>query len=134
MSSAALSRPIRFAGWFATLLSAAWFGVHTFVGGAEVAGPLRTSGIDPAILAPSWMVWHMVTGLLALMALLFGWATLAARPDPMLAGTGMALVLSIAGIAAAPIVGVGYDLLPQGFLFVPVVLAGAYAWRGMTQG
>lgn len=123
-------RPEHF-GWAAALLSLAWFAVHTFVGGPEVATPLAASDLPLAVRAPAWMVWNMVTGLLLLMALLLAWGTLKRKPDMLIAGSLMACVFAVAGIGSAPLIGAGFALLPQGFLFIPVAIAGFLAARGI---
>lgn len=124
-----MTRSARLLGWLAAGLSALWFAVHTFVGGAEVAGPLRLSDLPDAVRAPAWMVWHMVTGTLALMALLFAWATARASRDVLLAATALAAVFAVAGLVAIPLTGSAIATLPQGFLFVPVAALGFLAAR-----
>ena len=122
----------KIAGWSAAALSLAWFLLHSFVGDAEVASPLAASDLDLAVKAPAWMVWNMVTGHLLLMSGLFAFATLRDNPDIMLSASLMALVFSVAGIVSAPLIGAGFGLLPQGFLFVPVVFAGWLARRELV--
>lgn len=116
-------------GWTACALSLAWFGVHTFVGGPEVADPLIASDLPMAVRAPAWMVWNMVTGLLLLLAGMFGWATWRGRGDAMLCAALMSGVLAVAGIVSAPLSGAGFAVLPQGILFVPGAVLGWLAWR-----
>ena len=114
-------------GWAAAGTAALWFVVHTFIGGAEVAAPLRASDLPDAVRAPAWMVWHMVTLLLAFQAVLFAVA-LRLRDRRMLAtATAMAACFAVAGLAAAPLLGLGYAALPQGFLFVVTAAFGAGA-------
>lgn len=120
-------------GWIAAALTFTWFLVHTFVGGAEVAGPLRASDLPMSVMAPAWMVWHMVTGLLLFLALLFAWAAVKGARDAMVVAAAISAVLAIAGLAAAPLTGAGFLALPQGFLFVPGALLGWIAARGMGQ-
>ncbi|KPP89561.1 MAG: hypothetical protein HLUCCA08_09655 [Rhodobacteraceae bacterium HLUCCA08] len=125
-----MTRQARIAGWLAAGLSLAWFLVHTFVGGAEVAGPLRASDLPVEVVAPAWMVWHMVTGLLLLMAVSFAVATLQRDAGSMILSSAMAAVFALAGLAAVPLTGAGLGDLPQGLLFVPVAIAGLIAWSG----
>ncbi len=128
-----MTRPARIGGWVAAGLSALWFLVHTFVGGAEAAGPLLASDLPLEVRAPVWMTWHMVTGTLALMAGLFALGMGQGRRDLIVAATGLAAVIAGAGLLAAPLTGAGYGLLPQGWLFVPIVLAGLIALSGMSR-
>ena len=118
----------RLFGWAAAGLTLVWFVVHTFVGGAEVAGPLRSSDLPTAVMAPAWMVWHMVTLILALTAGLFAFGTWRADRSLVAAATLVSAALALAGLAAAPLTGAGFALLPQGFLFVLSGAAGAAAW------
>ena len=114
-------------GWGAAALTALWFVVHTFVGGAEVAGPLLASDLPLAVRAPAWMTWHMVTGTLLLAALLFALAARRRDRGLMLAATAMVGVIALAGIVAAFATGAGLTGLPQGLLFVPPAILGALA-------
>ena len=126
-----MTRPAKIAGWVAAGLSALWFLVHTFVGGAGAAGPLLASDLPIEVRAPVWMTWHMVTGTLALMTALFALGLWQGRRDLVVAATGLSAVIALAGLLAAPLTGAGYGLLPQGFLFIPILLAGLIVLRGM---
>ena len=129
MTGAAPSRAERVGGWIALGLSVGIVLLHLFGGGPEIAEPLRASDLPDVVRATSWMVWHMVTGQIIVMAVLFAWATKARKPDVMLAATAMALAFTIAGFWAVPALGVGFEILPQSFFFLLVTVAGAIAWR-----
>ena len=82
-------------------------------------------------MAPAWMVWHMTTGVLLLMAVLFAVAMMRRDPGMMISATAMAATIAVAGLVAVPLTGVGLAALPQGTLFVPVAVAGMVAWAGL---
>lgn len=123
-----MQKRARLLGWTAAGLTAVWFLVHTLVGGAEVAGPLRTSDLPIQVMAPAWMVWHMVTLILAVTAGLFALGTWRADRSLLGAATAISAAMALAGLGAAPLTGAGFGLLPQGFLFVLSGAAGALAW------
>lgn len=114
----------------AGLIAAAWCAVHLFIGGREVARPLRDAPLPEVVRATAWMTWHMTTASLATIAALLvaGWAL----NDASLIGAGalLAAAVSVAGILTAPVLGVGFRMLPQGWLFVPV--AALAAWSALT--
>ncbi|MEM7487812.1 MAG: hypothetical protein AAF390_01680 [Pseudomonadota bacterium] len=117
--------------WIAGGLMLLWAGVHTFVGGRGVAGPLRrAAGLDEVVRATAWMCWHMVTATLVLTGGLFLWGGAVANADIVLAATIVSAGIMVAGLVAAPVLKVGYVLLPQGWLFVPVVACGLWAILG----
>lgn len=114
--------------YLSAALSAAWFFVHTFVGGPEIIRPLRASSdLPPMVRGVLWMVWHMVTLVLALLAALFVLAALWQSRDLALAGAALSGVLFLAGVVVIPLSGLSYREAPQGWLFLPAVLLGAYA-------
>mgnify|MGYP001804319563 CR=1 FL=1 len=106
--------------WFllAAALSALWFLVHLFMGGADVSRPLRRSSLDDDVRDTAWLCWHLVSGTLLLMAGLFGAAALGVTEA--LSATLLAGVFAAVGLWVPPYLGQSYRVLPQGFLFVPV--------------
>ena len=109
-------------------LSLAWFLLHFLAGGRLVARPLRDHpGLDHTVMATMWMCWHMVTALLLLMALFFLAAVIWDNRGLAIAGTACAAAFTLAGIAAAPVLGTRYKVIPQGWLFVPVAALGLLA-------
>lgn len=75
------------------------------------------------------MVWHMVSGVLLLMAAGFGVATRAGSRGALLAFTALAATFAVAGLVSALATGAGFSVLPQGVPFVPVTLLGLWAAR-----
>lgn len=128
-----MSKAAKALGWFASGLTFVWFGVHTFVGGAEVSGPLRLTDLPPVLLETLWMVWHMVTAVLLILAGLFALAVLRADRGMMWAAAAISAAIAAGGIGAAVVSGAGFGLLPQGLLFVPTALSGAVAARLMSR-
>ncbi|MEM8692169.1 MAG: hypothetical protein AAGG57_09805 [Pseudomonadota bacterium] len=111
--------------WIASALSGAWFLVHFFIGGRQVAGPLRAStDLGEMPRAVAWMCWHMVSITLFLLATFFAGAILFDMPGLGWAGVLIAAGLSGVGLIAAPFMSVSYRLMPQGFLFLPIVILG----------
>lgn len=114
--------------YISAALSAALFAIHTFVGGPEIIKPLhKSSDLAPVVRAVLRMVWHMVTLVLALMCLFFLGAALWSSRDLALAGSAISAALFLAGVIVIPLSGVSYRQAPQGWLFLPVALLGAYA-------
>jgi len=110
----------------AAVLSGLWAMVHIRVGGGEVAAPLRRVSGDAlggVARDTAWLCWHLVTGVLVLLPVLFSGA--AAGVDGFgVTATALAGTLATAGLIAAPLAGRSYRELPQGWLFVPVALLG----------
>jgi hypothetical protein len=114
--------------YLSALVSAVNFTVHTFIGGPQIIGPLRASRDLPQMVrGVLWMVWHMVTLVLALMALLFLLAALWQSRDLALAGAALSGALFLAGVVVVPLSGLSYREAPQGWLFLPAAALGAYA-------
>lgn len=109
-------------------LSAIWFGIHTFVGGRQVALVIRQdTNLDPMVRTVAWMVWHMVTVTLLFMAGIFAAAGVLASRDFLAAGTILAALIAAAGIFAPAYLRHPFSSVPQGFLFVPIVALGIFA-------
>ena len=68
--------------------------VHVFMGGPEVYAPLRAATLDPVVQSVLSVVWHMVTLVLAIMAITY-WV-LWQRPAVALAASNGAICLGIA--------------------------------------
>lgn len=114
--------------YLACALSTLWFLVHTFVGGPQIIGPLRAAtGLSPMVRGVLWMVWHMLTLVLALMALAFLASALWQSRDMALTATALSGALFLAGVVVIPQAGVSYREAPQGWLFLPVAGLGVYA-------
>lgn len=103
----------------AAALSAAWFGVHIFLGGREVAGPLRASTLDPLVRDVSYLCWHLTSWSIAAMALFFGLAALTGEAAYAVSGTLLAAGFVVVGIAIPRITRQTFAKMPQGWMFVP---------------
>lgn len=111
----------------AATLSFAWFALHLFGGGKAIAKPLRQSTtLDHRVMATIWMCWHMVTASIILMGVFF---VLGLYVDStfVVAGSLLAGGVAIAGISAPFALGTTFRVIPQGWLFVPIALLGAYS-------
>lgn len=121
---------VTWAIWTAAALSFAWFGVHTFVGGRQVARPFRDlEDLDHTLMATMWMCWQMVTATLFLMAVLFVMGAIVA-PAYAMAGAILSAGIAVAGIIAPLALGTTFKVLPQGWLFVPGAVLGLYGVWG----
>ena len=112
--------------FLAALVSALWAGVHLFVGGREVARPLRAAALPHLVSQTAYLCWHFVSITLALMALLFLAAGMGWGAGLGLAATALAFGFALTGLVLPPLLGAPYGRLPQGWLFVPVVALGAW--------
>ncbi|MEO0913915.1 MAG: hypothetical protein AAFY59_13150 [Pseudomonadota bacterium] len=114
--------------WSAVALSLAWFAVHLFMGGREVAAPLvKDEAIAEVVRYTAYLCWHITSATLLLMAAFFATAQLFALPGLLYAATALAAATALVGIAIPPRFGLSYKLLPQGWLFVPIALLGLIA-------
>jgi len=116
--------------WAASAMGLLWALVHLFLGGRQVAAPLRSSDLPEVVRATAWMCWHMVTAVLFLLPVLAAWGALTAAPGSILAALVLNLGLVVAGVAAKVVLGVSWATLPQGLLFVPIVALLALALGG----
>lgn len=106
-------------------IAALWLAFHLFVGGKEVVRPLRDApGLDPVVKDTLYLGWHYVTVAVALLAVLFLFASLTSRHDFAMAGALLAWSLTLVGIVMAPAIGAKFRDLPQGWLFLPVAALG----------
>lgn len=79
----------------ASAIAAVAFVVHTFVGGRYAAPPLMASGLPPATIWLNYLCWHIVTALLAILAV-----ALAAGASGAVSADAAALAGVIAGSIA----------------------------------
>jgi len=108
--------------YLASGLGLIWALVHTFVGGKEVALPLRHSDLPEVVRATAWMCWHMVTATLFLAAALPLIAIWTGLSGVLLSALLLNGAIMLAGLISAPILGVSYKTLPQGWLFIPNII------------
>lgn len=115
----------------AAVLAAVWALVHALVGGRECERPLAAEeDLSEVVRETMLLCWHMLTGFLGVMALFLGLGAMG-RSDLALAGLVMALSAAVIGVVFPPLRGKSYKLLPQGWLFVPVVALAAWGlWYG----
>lgn len=112
----------------AAALSALWFLVHVFLGGREVARPLRTAtGMTDEARLVAWMCWHFTSVALAVMALGYGGAALWNLPGMAISATAMALGFALTGTWITARSDVAFIKAPQGLLFIPQVILGTLA-------
>ncbi len=106
-------------------LSILWCLVHFFIGGKEIAAPLRkTDGLNPTQRSVAWMCWHMVTLNLFLMGTFFILGVQMADNGLVWAATALSVSFLIAGLLIPPLSGVTYRDAPQGWLFLPTTVLG----------
>ena len=111
----------------AAALSLGIFLLHTFVGGRHVARPLLTAPMPSQTKHTSYFCWHIVTLVLAALGIMFLYAGL--RPGGMDVGwvaVGLTASIAVYGIVMPPSLRLKYSDHPQGWLFVPVALVGAW--------
>lgn len=104
----------------AALISFAWFLVHLFVGGKQVARPLLTSNQADLVLQTLYLCWHFTSAAIASMAILFALAAWSANTAYGVAGLILAAGFVLVGVSLVPLLGWRYAVVPQGWLFVPV--------------
>lgn len=112
------------------LLSFIWFLVHVFVGGRQVARPLLDCDLDPMVLQTQYLCWHLTSVTIAIMALFFAMAVWLDTAAYGVAGLILAAGFVLVGIGMVPLRGWSYKIVPQGWLFVPVVALAAFGVWG----
>jgi len=109
----------------AAALSTAWFLVHLFLGGKQIARPLLdNTTLAPIVRDTQYLCWHLTTAGIAVQAILFALAIVLNTPAYAVAGTLLAASFAVTGIAIPPAVGQRFKAMPQGWLFVPVAVLG----------
>ncbi len=110
----------------AAALCAVWMAVHLFVGGPQVAGPLRAErGLSEVARETAYLCWHFVSVTLGVMALFFLLAAFG-NAGMALAGTLLSGGFLGVGVLLPLLIRKSYGLLPQGWLFLPVVALGTW--------
>ena len=105
--------------------------LHTFLGGQSIARPLLTAPMPSMPKHTRYFCWHIVTIVLAGLGGMFTYAAL--RPEGVDVGwVAVALTAAIAlyGLIMPPSLKLKYSDHPQGWLFVPVALVGAWGCLG----
>ncbi|GAB5480570.1 MAG: hypothetical protein Pars92KO_03270 [Parasphingorhabdus sp.] len=111
----------------AAIISAIWFGVHLFMGGREIARPLRQSvELDPLVRDVQYLCWHFTTVSIAAMSLFFFLAYFLGQQPYAVAGTILAAGFTLTGIGLVSAIGQSHRKAPQGWLFAPITLLGLW--------
>lgn len=106
-------------------LSALWLAIHLTAGERDIAHPLlRAAELDPVVRETQYLCWHFTSVSIACMAGFFGMAALQASSTFAIAGLALAAGFALCGIFLVTIRGANHWLVPQGWLFAPVVLLG----------
>lgn len=107
-------------------LSVFVFLLHTFLGGRSIAVPLlKASDLHPVPRYVTYYCWHMVTIVLAAIAVMFAVAALRSESvDLGWAATALTAAFCALGLAVPPMNGQKYKHMPQGWLFLPIFLLG----------
>ena len=100
--------------------------IHTFLGGRSVAVPLlEATDLHPVPKYLSYYCWHIATIVMAAIAIMFTVAGLNRESmDLAWAATAMTAAFCALGLAVPPMKGQKYKDMPQGWLFLPIVLLG----------
>lgn len=110
----------------AAVLSLAVCLIHTFAGGRAIAVPLlRASDLKPVPKYVAYYCWHIVTIVLAMVSVMFLLAGLRAGSlDLGWMATAFVAAFCLLGLAVPPLKKQKYSQMPQGWLFLPIVLLG----------
>ena len=118
----------------ASFLSLMWALLHIFAGGVSIARPLlNAEGLHPIPKYTQYYCWHMVSFVLLSMAATYFVAALGSEKVQLVAvvATAHALFFALLGLILPPLKIIKYKHMPQGWLFVPVVILGVL---GLTWG
>ncbi len=108
-------------------LAFVWLGLHLFAGGRQIMTPvLAAPDLDPIIRETQYLCWHFVSVTIALMAGFNLWAVIAADRSFAVAALVLAAGFAAVGIYLVMRLGSRHLDLPQGWLFVPVAVLGAF--------
>ncbi|GAB2186783.1 hypothetical protein [Roseibium sp. LAB1] len=107
-------------------LSAAVCLIHTFAGGRTIAVPLlNAADLHPVPKYVAYYCWHIVTIVLAMIAVMFALAgTRAESLDLGWVATALTASFCLLGLAVPPLKKQKYSQMPQGWLFLPIVVLG----------
>ena len=109
--------------WFAAGLGFVWFLVHTIIGGREAAKPIRNSDLPDIVRMPLWMCFHMMTAILFMLPVLVLWGWHGQMPGMLWAAFSINGCVAIVGIVAQLTLRAKFVMLPQGYLFLPIIAA-----------
>ena len=112
----------------AAVLSFLCDGVHFFTGGKYIARPLlSTKELHRVVIYTQYYCWHLVTLKIFAMGAAFLYSAVYYTSDTRalsLFAVGLALGFAVLGIVMVPMVQQSYKDMPQGWMFVPVVILG----------
>ncbi|QNP47402.1 hypothetical protein [Diaphorobacter aerolatus] len=110
----------------ASLVSAVTCGLHVFMGGKEAAGPLlKSSELDPIAKFTNYYCWHLVTIVIAGLAVAFAYSCLAASGnDVALLATALAALFAAWSVGMIAIFRLPPLQFAQWALFLPISLLG----------
>ena len=110
----------------AAVLSLAVCLIHTFAGGRAIAVPLlKASDLKPVPKYVAYYCWHIVTIVLGMIAVMFLFAGL--QPSSLDLGwvaTSLVASFCLLGLVVPPLKKQKYSHMPQGWLFLPIMLLG----------
>ena len=99
--------------------------LHFYLGGQQIARPLLDApSLSDNVKYVQYFCWHIATLTLAFQAVLFVSATIVPEPSYAIIGTALAASVGLLGLALPVGLRIGYRILPQGWLFVPVAAFG----------
>ncbi|MEM9630176.1 MAG: hypothetical protein AAGA50_02540 [Pseudomonadota bacterium] len=100
--------------------------LHAFLGGRSIAVPLlKASDLHPVPKYVAYYCWHIVTIVLAAIAVMFAIAGVRAESlDLAWVATALTASFCVLGLAVPPLKGQKYKNMPQGWLFLPIFLLG----------
>lgn len=111
----------------AAIISAVWFGVHLFLGGREIAKPLRqSSDLDPLVRDTQYLCWHFTTVSIAAMLLFFWLAYFLGQQPYAVAGTILSAGFTLTGVGLVVAIRQSHWKVPQGWLFAPITALGLW--------
>jgi hypothetical protein len=110
----------------AAVLSAAVCLIHTFAGGRTIAVPLlKSADLHPVPKYVTYYCWHIVTIVLAMIAVMFALAALQESSlDLGWVATILVTAFCLLGLAVPPLKKQKYTHMPQGWLFLPIMVLG----------
>jgi len=110
----------------AACLTAAVCLIHVFAGGRTIAMPLlKAADLHPVPKYVTYYCWHLVTIVLAMIAVMFALAGLREGSlDLGWAATALVTAFCLLGLAVPPMKKQKYSQMPQGWLFLPIMVLG----------
>ena len=100
--------------------------LHFYLGGQQIARPLLDAqSFSDKVKYVQYFCWHIATLTLAFQAVLFVVAAIVpGQPSYAIIGTALAASVGLLGLTLPIGLRVGYRIVPQGWLFVPVAALG----------